>query len=404
MSKKILLLTNIYPSDDLPKGYTPIVHYFAKEWVKMGYDVRVIDYDVNFPQIYYRLTSKFNKFLASFAGTVVKTHAVYDKIYSLEGVKVYRIALTKYIPHTLYSKKQIKKAIKKSIVFCKDEIYKPDIIISHWANPCLEIMRTLKEQYNVPTCYICHIYNAIDVYGKKIPEIFSTIDVIGFRSEYIKKQFIEKYRISKPNFLCYSGIPTKFLLNNPQRNFKNIQKFLYVGTLIKRKHPISILYALKKTYRNDYFFMNYIGEGNESQYLKNVSVKLGIESKIRLQGRVSREEIIKALDWCDVFVMISSNETFGLVYLEAMARGCITIASRKEGFDGIIKDGYNGFLCEAGNAEELAEIFNVIKNMPKENLQMISTNARTTAKELTDFKAANRYIESVIRLSESKTD
>ena len=42
--------------------------------------------------------------------------------------------------------------------------------------------------------------------------------------------------------------------------------------------------------------------------------------------------------------MISQGEAFGLVYLEAMARGCITIASRGEGFDGIIKDGINGFL------------------------------------------------------------
>ena len=37
--------------------------------------------------------------------------------------------------------------------------------------------------------------------------------------------------------------------------------------------------------------------------------------------------------------MISELETFGLVYIEAMAAGCITIASRNEGFDGIIKDG-----------------------------------------------------------------
>ena len=58
----------------------------------------------------------------------------------------------------------------------------------------------------------------------------------------------------------------------------------------------------------------------------------------------------------DVFIMISKNETFGLVYLEAMAVGCITIASRQEGFDGIIKHGYNGFLCEAGNQEELEKL------------------------------------------------
>ena len=42
--------------------------------------------------------------------------------------------------------------------------------------------------------------------------------------------------------------------------------------------------------------------------------------------------------------MISKNEAFGLVYLEAMLAGCI-VASRN-GIDGIIIDGYNGFLCD----------------------------------------------------------
>ncbi len=36
--------------------------------------------------------------------------------------------------------------------------------------------------------------------------------------------------------------------------------------------------------------------------------------------------------------MISKNETCGLVYIEAMAVGCIMIASKNEGFDGIIND------------------------------------------------------------------
>ena len=60
---------------------------------------------------------------------------------------------------------------------------------------------------------------------------------------------------------------------------------------------------------------------------------------------MKREEVIRQMDNHDVFVMISRNETFGLVYLEAMARGCITIASRNEGFDGVIEHGVNGFLC-----------------------------------------------------------
>ena len=39
----------------------------------------------------------------------------------------------------------------------------------------------------------------------------------------------------------------------------------------------------------------------------------------------------------DCFVMVSSREAFGLVYVEAMAKGCIVIATKGQGMDGIIK-------------------------------------------------------------------
>ena len=48
----------------------------------------------------------------------------------------------------------------------------------------------------------------------------------------------------------------------------------------------------------------------------------------------------------DIFILPSRNETFGMVYMEAMASGCITVCSKNDGVDGIIRDGINGFLCE----------------------------------------------------------
>lgn len=94
--------------------------------------------------------------------------------------------------------------------------------------------------------------------------------------------------------------------------------------------------------------------------------------------------------------MISEEETFGLVYLEAMSMGCITIASRNEGMEGIIVDGKNGFLCKAGDEHELASIINKINQMPQDKLNEISINAIKTAKELTDDKVAEHYINSII--------
>jgi glycosyltransferase involved in cell wall biosynthesis len=93
--------------------------------------------------------------------------------------------------------------------------------------------------------------------------------------------------------------------------------------------------------------------------------------------------------------MISEGETFGLVYLEAMACGCITIASRGEGMDGIIEDGVNGFLCKPGDVQELQEIIEKIDALDQKQLYSISYQAYLTARRLTDIKVAENYLNEL---------
>ena len=396
--KNILVLTNIYPSSDLPKEYTPVVHYFVREWVKMGYNIRVINYDVNFPSFYYKLTKCINNIIASKTGSVIKKAATKDKIYQLEGVNVYRISVKKLIPHSLCSSKEVYTAYKKSIEYLKNESFLPDIVISHWANPCVLLMSMFKEKFKVPTCYVAHVANELSVYGSKTQKLLESIDIIGCRSEYIKKEFKLRYKTNLPMFNCYSGIPEEYVNIDKIKNINDIRNFIYVGTLIKRKYPATIIPALKRAYHNEKFIMNYVGEGNEKEAILKISQSNGVAENIVLHGRLQRNQVVELLDKNEVFIMISKNETFGLVYLEAMARGCITIASRKEGFDGIIKDGVNGFLCEAGNSDELYNVICKIRSLSKEKIQEISTNAQYTARNLTDTKAANMYLENLINL------
>ena len=81
-----------------------------------------------------------------------------------------------------------------------------------------------------------------------------------------------------------------------------------------------------------------------------------------------------------------------------MAQGCLTIASRKEGFDGIIIDGENGFLCNAGDVDDLAATIQRIRTMSPEQRKRISENAVLTARGLTDTKAATFYLEELKRI------
>lgn len=400
MSKNILVLTPVYPADDFSKETPPIVHYFTKEWIKLGHNVIVMNFPTKFPRVITGTAALFEQALASFFGFSINTSNIKPREYTLDDVVVKRVPIKKIVPHSRFSPKEIKRAISETISFCKAKQFVPDIIISHWANPGTEIMPELKKVFKAKTCFVEHSPGTdfLNMFSKEQAlETIGKIDIIGFRSDYIKKQFCERYNYKRKSFMCYSGIPEVSVVDNKtERTFKSVSKFIYVGHMIKRKHPTALIPAISNAFENKDFIISFIGRGGEEKNIAKTARKFNVEGNIKQHGRLEREKVFCALREHDVFIMISENETFGLVYLEAMAAGCITIASKREGFDGIIKHGYNGFLCEAGNEEELAKLIKQIRSMASDKLQDISRNAVSTALELTDKNVAQTYIESIL--------
>ena len=120
-----------------------------------------------------------------------------------------------------------------------------------------------------------------------------------------------------------------------------------------------------------------------------------MSKSISFMGFLDRDKIMNYLDKSECFVMISKGEAFGLVYLEAMARGLITIGSKREGIDGVIVHGVNGFLCSSGDKNELVEIFKHINSLSSDEKKLVSDNAIKTAQEMTDFNVADKYLRTI---------
>lgn len=93
----------------------------------------------------------------------------------------------------------------------------------------------------------------------------------------------------------------------------------------------------------------------------------------------------------DIFVLPSVGETFGMVYLEAMASGCIVVGTKDDGIDGIIKDGENGFLTFP-ISDEIRKNLLKIKNMGDDRLKALSYNSFSTV------SAYHRKTEKVMNI------
>ena len=166
--------------------------------------------------------------------------------------------------------------------------------------------------------------------------------------------------------------------------------------LIKRKHPLEVIKSLDSVYKKEPYELTFVGDGTLKDEILHFNSIHPSPRRLTLPGRLKRGDVIDHLKKCQVFVMISEQEIFGLVYLEAMALGLIPIGSRGEGIDGIIEDGVNGFLCKPGDADDLSAIIKKIKGLSESELLQISQNARKTAIAYSDYNVAKKYIDNLI--------
>lgn len=399
--KKVLILSTIYPAPDIKiSNNTNVVHYFAKEWVKQGYEVHVIHNYPIYLKIFHWIASFADKLIASKFNTLVTPiYQSHCSEYILDGVKIIRMPLFKPFPHGKVPNSILKKQIRQIAEYCKKESFTPDIITAHNFYPHLEMVNSLKEKYfkKATTCIVVHKQNLKMLYHiNKFKEEIAKINIWGYRSLPLKKDFESFIGLSpKHFFMCYSGVPAHFLNYNEKCVIKQpIAKFIYVGSFIRRKFPNRILKALEIAKLKD-FHLTLIGDGILRNKIKKIIHTNKWENQVQLLGFQERNKIPSFLSKAQCFIMISEEETFGLVYLEAMSVGCITIASKNEGMEGIIKHGVNGFLCKAGDANELSNIIKHIQTLSQEEITQISQNAQRTALALTDDKVATTYINSL---------
>lgn len=402
MGKNILFLTTMYP-DPLRPG-TEVCHYYTREWQKMGYNIIVVNMRSMFPRIYTDMARLFPRLAHRYVGNHVEMDRNMNIIsHRVEGIQTYSIPIFKYIPHGKYPKKSILKVVNIIENIIKENKFIPDAIIGHFFNPTTEVIYELKKIHeNVKSCIVFHEgpSGMKKHYQKNGREILDSYDIIGFRHKTMCEWYESAFGKLYKTFVCYSGTKPTYLETkciNKEFSDSAMTKFLYVGQFTYNKCVKANIEALNKCYPNREFYLTCVGSGGTAldeinDYIKNER----LDNNINFIGQIDRDKIIEYYDKNQCFIMISKSEAFGLVYLEAMARGCICVGTKGQGIDGVIVNGENGFLCKGGDIEELTEIINHINSLSKEEKQRISDNARRTAEELSDYNVAKMYIEEVM--------
>lgn len=98
------------------------------------------------------------------------------------------------------------------------------------------------------------------------------------------------------------------------------------------------------------------GDGDDRPRLEALVQQLGVSQWVNFVGRVAETDLPSLYDDADVFVMPSTGEGFGIVFLEARQRGCIVIASNADGSVDPLRDGADGYLVPPNDPQALAAL------------------------------------------------
>lgn len=400
----ILVVTQMYsqPDDVGENKPTKTVNYFAKEWVASGHRVVVMHCPSKFPIAYYLVPSAIKDKISGRISTMTPPIASRKELRRNEnGIEVFRLPMLKFYPGQAYSPQKMQAQAKKISRILEEIGFVPEVIIGHFANPSTELVARLAQQYGAKSSIVFHHdCDANEIAKYRIAENIKHIGAIGARSVVEAQEVQQNLHLKELPFVCCSGVPDDAVAAAAKicdkHSFDNGITYLCVSSMIKRKHIDSVLTAFAaQAHENDTLFI--VGGGPESETLQTLAADLHAAGKIVFTGRISREEVLQYMKKAQVFALISDDETYGMVYIEAMLQGCLVIASKGGGFDGIIKDGVNGFICNPGDTDMLQAIYANIETLITEERNAIGQRAIDTAVHYSEREVAERYLDDVLK-------
>lgn len=234
-----------------------------------------------------------------------------------------------------------------------------DIIHAHVAHPDGAAALNFGRKFKIPVVVTIHgqdfayTLNRSRRCAESVRTTLKDASRVILVSDKLKNQYgletwadqLEKYRV------IYNGVDLQDVVQSsqPQRlqpegadseqgqRASRRRRLLTVSFLRPDKGHAMVLKALPALIR-EFPDLEYriVGDGSERQTLEALTEELGLGSHVVFLGSLPHHEAMREMAQCDVFILPSWKEAFGIVYLEAMAHGKPIIGTTGEGISEIL--------------------------------------------------------------------
>lgn len=228
-----------------------------------------------------------------------------------------------------------------------------------------------------------------------LEKVFSYAERVISPSPRLAKALVSRFGI-EPVVVGY-GIDASEVVTTGSELLSSYQGhriLLSVSRLIPTKGIDLNIRALKylvNKYENLLYLV--VGEGPERPVLERLTRELSLTEHVIFIGQVSHERAMEYMATCEVFTLPSWQETFGLVYIEAMAHAKPVVAVQGQGVDGIVIHGETGLLVKPRAVDSLVEALDFLLSHPDEAKTMGERARRLVLENYTWEKNAERTIK-----------
>jgi glycosyltransferase involved in cell wall biosynthesis len=165
---------------------------------------------------------------------------------------------------------------------------------------------------------------------------------------------------------------------------------LFVGRMVPQKGVSYLLEAMPRVLRrHPGTKLVLVGRGSLCDGLRRHAAKLGLDGSAVFSGFVDEDELKDAYGACDLFVLPSTVEPFGIVVAEAMASGKPVVCTDSGGVREIVDDGASGFVVPPRSPEALADKINALLSDARLRADM-GLKGREAAERRFDWKLIAR--------------
>ncbi|MES2689062.1 MAG: N-acetyl-alpha-D-glucosaminyl L-malate synthase BshA [Bacteroidota bacterium] len=184
-------------------------------------------------------------------------------------------------------------------------------------------------------------------------------DAITSVSDSLKQDTYKHFNVQKdihviPNFIDFERFSKK-----PREHFRKAissqgEKLLvHTSNFRKVKRVEDVVKTFGKVLEKISAKLLLVGDGPERQNIEMLCRELNLCDNIIFLGK--QDPVEEILSVCDLFLMPSETESFGLAALEAMACEVPVVSSNAGGIPELNVDGVTGFLCNVGDVDAMAE-------------------------------------------------